>query len=35
MMVVKDTLQNMTGVTLKSIAPGEAQMELSGQQRLL
>lgn len=30
MMVVKTTLQNMTGLALKNIAPGEATIELSG-----
>lgn len=30
MMVVKEALQNMSGVSLKKIAPGEAEIELSG-----
>ncbi len=30
MMVVKTTLQNLTGVSLTKIAPGEAEIELSG-----
>lgn len=30
MMVVKSTLQGMKGADLKSIAPGEAKIELSG-----
>lgn len=30
MMTVKGTLQDMIGVSLKSIAPGKAEIELSG-----
>lgn len=30
MMVVKTTLQNQAGVSLSKIAPGEAEIELSG-----
>ncbi|MBX2962095.1 MAG: heavy-metal-associated domain-containing protein [Cyclobacteriaceae bacterium] len=30
MMVVSSTLKDMTGVSLKKVTPGEAQIELSG-----
>lgn len=30
MMVVSNTLKGITGVSLKKVAPGEAQIELSG-----
>ncbi|MBX2968453.1 MAG: heavy-metal-associated domain-containing protein [Cyclobacteriaceae bacterium] len=33
MMVVSNTLKDMTGVSLKKVTPGEAQIELSGATR--